>query len=70
MLELLDLVAEETEFLQCDVATQPWAAETYKHVCNAISQTKAGLWLQQGASERAPAQNPEPRVFQKAHDPV
>ena len=52
MLELLDLVAEETEFLQCDVATQPWAAETYKHVCNAISQTKAGLWLQQGASER------------------
>ena len=52
VLELLDLVAEETEFLQSDVATQPWAADTYTHICNAISQTKAGLWLQQGASER------------------
>ena len=70
VLELLDLVSEEAEFLQSDVATQPWATETYKHICNAVSQTKDGLWLQQGASERLPAQNPEPRVFQTAHDPV
>ena len=66
-LEILDLLAEETTFLQEAHQSRPWDEQVYAWIQQALERSKEALWEQRASHKEDPEKSQHFSAFQAVH---